>query len=303
MAFRFFKRLKLAPGLSLNLSKAGGSLSAGPPGAKLTAGTSGSRKTVGIPGTGLYWYETDGGSSRSTSRRGSGRANDGQDEPAPRPEDRLDLGFFDRLLISQGEEDFVDGMRQLVAGDEQTALRHLSRATTIPDAAFMAGLLALKREQFDQAESSLKLAGRKHQGLGKYCEKYGISASAQLPLTEHVVTLVEPGMRGVLLALAETHQARDQWRDAFECLKKLYQRDGEEIGVTLSLAELLVEDRGDKAACKKVVEIAEGVDNESPLHAGLLLFKGKALAKLGLHTAARDALTAAFRRKKDRPIF
>jgi len=39
----------------------------------------------------------------------------------------------------------------------------------------------------------------------------------------------------------------------------------------------------------------------SPLHAALLLFKGKALAKLGLHTAARNALTAAFRRKKDRP--
>ena len=73
------------------------------------------------------------------------------------------------------------------------------------------------------------------------------------------------------------------------------------IGVRISLAELLLEDRGDKAACKQVVELAGDVDNSSPLHAALLLFKGKALAKLGLHTAARDALTAAFRRKKDRP--
>ncbi|MFW6039384.1 MAG: DUF4236 domain-containing protein, partial [bacterium] len=138
-------------------------------------------------------------------------------------------------------------------------------------------------------------------GLGNYFRKYGIDASANLWLTEYVGTIVEPDRRGILLALAEVHQKRGQWRDAFDRLKKLYQRDGDDIGVRLSLAELLVEDRGDTPACKQVVKLAEGVENESPLHAALLLFKGKALAKLGLHTAARDALTAAFRRKKDRP--
>ncbi len=72
--------------------------------------------------------------------------------------------------------------------------------------------------------------------------------------------------------------------------------------VKLSLAELLLDARrNEKSACQKVVQLAEGVENESPLHAALMLYKARALRQLGLATAARDTLTAALRRKKDRP--
>jgi hypothetical protein len=54
MAFRFWRRIKIAPGVTLNLSKSGGSLSFGPRGAKFTAGSLGRRATVGIPGTGPF---------------------------------------------------------------------------------------------------------------------------------------------------------------------------------------------------------------------------------------------------------
>lgn len=53
MAWRFQKRIKILPGLSINLSKRGASVSAGPRGAKLNLGRRGLRSTVGIPGTGL----------------------------------------------------------------------------------------------------------------------------------------------------------------------------------------------------------------------------------------------------------
>lgn len=55
MAFRFFRRIKIAPGISLNLSKSGVSTSIGPRGAKLTLGRRGVSQSVGIPGTGLSW--------------------------------------------------------------------------------------------------------------------------------------------------------------------------------------------------------------------------------------------------------
>jgi hypothetical protein len=60
MAFRFFRRMKIAPGVSLNLSKSGASMSFGPRGAKVTVGPRGVRETVGIPGTGMY-YTTHSG--------------------------------------------------------------------------------------------------------------------------------------------------------------------------------------------------------------------------------------------------
>ena len=55
MGFRFFKRLYILPGVSLNLSKSGISFSFGFPGARLTLGKRGIRKTIGLPGTGMYY--------------------------------------------------------------------------------------------------------------------------------------------------------------------------------------------------------------------------------------------------------
>ncbi len=55
MGLRFFKRKRIFPGLTLNISKSGVSLSIGIKGAKITIGRRGIRKTIGIPGTGLYY--------------------------------------------------------------------------------------------------------------------------------------------------------------------------------------------------------------------------------------------------------
>jgi hypothetical protein len=57
MPLRFHRRLSLLPGLRVNLSKSGASVSVGHRGAWLTVGPRGRRATVGLPGTGLYWTE------------------------------------------------------------------------------------------------------------------------------------------------------------------------------------------------------------------------------------------------------
>jgi len=50
------------------------------------------------------------------------------------------------------------------------------------------------------------------------------------------------------------------------------------VVVKLSLAELLLDARpGDKNACQKVVRLVEGIENETPIHAALMLYKAKAL--------------------------
>src|SRR5882757_3993360 len=58
--FRFYKRVSIFPGLSVNLSKSGPSLTVGMRGAHLTMGRTGVRKTVGIPGTGIYYTSHQG---------------------------------------------------------------------------------------------------------------------------------------------------------------------------------------------------------------------------------------------------
>ncbi len=57
---RFFRRVRVAPGLTLNLSKHGASVSAGFRGAHVTVGRTGVRRTVGLPGTGVYYTSHHG---------------------------------------------------------------------------------------------------------------------------------------------------------------------------------------------------------------------------------------------------
>ena len=65
MGFRFWRRMKILPGVTLNISKSGASLSFGVRGAKYTVGPKGTRTTFGIPGTGLFYTKTHAKKNRA----------------------------------------------------------------------------------------------------------------------------------------------------------------------------------------------------------------------------------------------
>lgn len=158
MAFRFWRRGRIAPGVTINMSKSGASLSVGPRGAKYTIGLRGHRVTAGIPGTGIFYSQTLG--TRSKGRRSA--------PPAPRiqPEDRLRIGFFKRLITPDDEEAFVDGCRLLFEEDEKAALDQLRGAPNLADAMFTAGVVALKLGRYEEAASLLEKAKERSSSLG-----------------------------------------------------------------------------------------------------------------------------------------
>ena len=61
MGFRFNRRIRIAPGIRLNLSKSGLSTSVGGRGAWFTFGRRRPRATISLPGTGLSYSESLGG--------------------------------------------------------------------------------------------------------------------------------------------------------------------------------------------------------------------------------------------------
>lgn len=71
MALRFQRRIRIAPGVSLNLSKRGIGASVGPRGAKVSVGRRGVYGNVGLPGTGLSYRE-------KLNKRGGRRAGSTQ---------------------------------------------------------------------------------------------------------------------------------------------------------------------------------------------------------------------------------
>jgi hypothetical protein len=57
VGFRFRRSIRLAPGVRINLSRSGPSVSFGARGFHYTVGPKGTRTTVGLPGTGLSWTQ------------------------------------------------------------------------------------------------------------------------------------------------------------------------------------------------------------------------------------------------------
>jgi hypothetical protein len=60
MGLRFYRRVHLFPGVSMNVSRSGPSLTFGIRGAHVTVGSTGVRKTVGLPGTGIFYTSRHG---------------------------------------------------------------------------------------------------------------------------------------------------------------------------------------------------------------------------------------------------
>ena len=60
MGLRFYRRIHILPGVSVNVSRSGPSLTLGVRGAHVTMGRTGITKTVGLPGTGIYYTSRAG---------------------------------------------------------------------------------------------------------------------------------------------------------------------------------------------------------------------------------------------------
>jgi hypothetical protein len=69
MGFRFYRRVFIAPGFRLNLSKRGVSTSFGRRVAHFTVGTHGTRGTVGLPGTGMSYSVISTTKRRRSSKK------------------------------------------------------------------------------------------------------------------------------------------------------------------------------------------------------------------------------------------
>jgi hypothetical protein len=93
MGFRFSRRIKILPGVTVNLSRSGVSTSLGVKGAHVTIGHGQVRETVGIPGSGLSYTHVD-----KTHAEAPGAAQS-VPEADPLPKDRAWRGWLWIMLV------------------------------------------------------------------------------------------------------------------------------------------------------------------------------------------------------------
>jgi len=303
VGLRFYRRVRLFPGVSVNLSKSGASMSFGVRGAHYTVGPRGRRVTVGLPGTGLYYTQHEP-LSRAASARARGGSPSGSGEapvrPAMAPAGRLQLGFFRRLVTPAQEQELIDGLREFVAGNEESALAHFRKSTDLPDGAMLAGILAFKRGSLAEAEQLLTAAARFGDRLGLDLSRYGISSTASVQLTPDVVAHLPSTRGGALLALAEVLQREGKLPEAIARLRELHAASPDDVIVTASLCELWL-DNASATDLAAVVAATDGLQNATPVHTALFLYRTEALRGQKLAAAAVVAATAGLSRKADRP--
>jgi tetratricopeptide (TPR) repeat protein len=297
--FQFRKSFQLLPGVRLNISKKGTSLSLGPKGAHITTGTSGTFFSLDLPGSGAYYRKKLDTKSGDAKAKNGKKTDDAENQDAV-PE-KLDLGFMQRFTVPPDEIALVEALKALTVGDEAKALDE-AKKSYLADAAFLAGFLLFKGGDVDGAASAFQEALKNADQLGKHIDKYDLDFAVQLPVTDEISIRIEPGAEGALLALAECEQHLGLTEVAIENLQKLYQQHPDDLIVRLSLAEALSEAYPDaEPVQQQIVNLAADVHNESPIHAALMYYRARALRKLDLIDGAKDTLAKALKRTKGYP--
>ncbi len=309
MPFRFFQRIRIAPGLRLNVSKGGISLSAGPRGAQFTFGTSGTRATAGLPGTGLHY--TVHNPHKKLFGQSSGRASNARgsrqtaSEP-PQPE-LPSMGWFERLRADSSSKDFVDGWQAWSRGEIDTALEKFravsADADQGADAAWVSAVLHAQRDEDQQAIAMLQRALKHPDKLGKGCLAHEFTPKVQVSVTPQVDAMMVPTPTSTRLFLAELQQSVGNSKAALATLAQALSDspDGHAIDPVMLAAfgELAVE-VGDRSAWHRFNLLAADLGNDTPVHTAVMFYRAKALFEQELYEAALSVLTPALRRKKDR---
>lgn len=116
---------------------------------------------------------------------------------------------------------------------------------------------------------------------------------------------VRPDTRGILLLLVELYQELGRFDEAEKRIAELIEASPADSLARLSAAELLLDmaDRDEgvrREALDLVLRLTDPGENVDELDTALMLYRARALRRLGLLDGAKETLTAALRRRKGR---
>ena len=294
MGLKFFKRIQIAPGLTLNMSKSGPSFSFGPRGLKYTVGPRGTRKTFGVPGTGFY-YTTSSGWGKKLDRS----------PPIPsiiEPPPSLDLGFFRNISTPPAERELVAGMKHYLSGNIDEALSTFRGNSSLVDSVFMFGYLSLGKGMFQEAEAAFVKCRGALGDLGNSIHKYIKGFQLSLQITDYIDSPIEVDRRGLTLAMAEACQKQGKYPEAIQEVTALWGNNPGDAVVCLSLCELVVTSpSASTAELEDIVQMTSTVENCTPIDTNILYLRGAAMYRMQLADAATQQLSLLLRKKTDRP--
>ena len=288
MSLRFFTRKKLFPGVTLNMSKSGPSLSFGPRGLKHTIGGRGSRTTVGLPGSGLH-YSVQHGKGR--------RKKPEQSASVPPPLDTQQQESYridPETASAERDRDFLRAVVAYQSGRQIAALTLLSALKTSADACWLAGVIELKDENWLSAAEYFEAALKDENSLGELCARNSVAIEIAYPITPEVTAHIGPDPRSTRLALAEAYQGSGKLSAALQILKSMISAHPLDLIIALSIAEIAFEaDDGRKMKMADLIGMLDQTDPVEGLNWARDFNRARALSCTGAFSEALDAYSRA----------
>jgi tetratricopeptide (TPR) repeat protein len=287
VGLRARKSIRIAKGVSLNLSKTGVGMSVGPRGLRYSVHSSGRRTaTAGLPGTGLGYQE----SWRAPGGRSATRNAAPILTRPPKP----------GLFAPAYEKAFYKAAKTYAAGDLHGAIV-LFRTSAEEDRSdravsddLFAGLLLVQAGDNAAAIPFLeKVVGSNHELPDELMAKYLEEAAIQLRVTSNVSVTLPFGSLAAALVLADCYRDRGRSEEAIGLLQQLHAIDPDPV-VTLDLCSMLLTER----SYDEVVELSAGIANSDDVSAELCVVLARALSAKGLNDGALAACKEALRSKK-----
>lgn len=290
MGLRFYKRVKIAPGITMNISKSGASFSFGPKGMKYTVGPKGTRTTFGIPGTGLYYTTSKSWKSREQKQRQAAQ------QAVP------EMGFLRQLFSSPAEKRLMQGFKEFLQGNKAEAYNILKQNSELVDSIFMCGIIALGRKDYAAAEGHFLNCYSRINELGQAIGKISSNFEMLLEITEFIEAPVGFDRRGLALAIVEAYQHQNKYQKALDVLTGIWNSNPSDKVICLSLTDLIANSNDATTQdLKDIIELTSDIENDEPIDTNILYLRSYILYRLGLVDAAIQSLTTIKRKKKDRP--
>ena len=307
MGWRFHRRVKIFPGVTMNIGKTGTSYTIGPRGMTTSISSKGIRHSYGIPGTGIS-YQTplkkwgDSSNSSQTNRR---KLSPAEQQQLIKQSDyqKLNLGFFSKLTLSDEEKSLAEGIQAYIVGDIAKAETALKKAMCYIDAAFTLGFIYLNNKRFADAISMFQRAESNSGQIGAFYKKYKLEMTLTLPISPFLSVELPPNALTAYLAHAEALQQVQKITEACNILLALYKENSQNDLVIIALAELVLESSPTNVQwMNAIVNITKNINNETSVHTVMLMYKAEAFNNLGMYDAAITTLTSALRKKAGRPL-
>ena len=213
----------------------------------------------------------------------------------------LSINLFRRLIMKKDNRIFIEAVKAFIDNDNKLALNELQKVPNNIDAAFMRGVIEqIKGNYHESLVAFDKVLNDPHK-LGVVLEKYRIFFKLNLNLGYTQTMPIYFDERCLLICMSMIYSELKMYQEAYDILWELHLQNTKDLEVMLLIAKLIAENISHEELYKETLYMISGLENKTPQHVLILLYKAQILQKMANFKAANNTLTYALQRHKSCP--